>query len=519
MNFTLPTLSFEQILILIGIGLVLFLAGYVVRQWLARRVLHGAEQRADEILEEAEREAESRKKEILWEAREEAEQKKEELEEQLDEERQKLELREEELQEKEQELEERLDEVYDEIEDLKDRREELDEREEAVREKFREAEDKLEQISGLTADQARERLRESLEEEARKQAAQNIRKIETQAKQEAENRARRIVARALQRCAVEQTTESTVQVVDLPSDDMKGRIIGRDGRNIRAFEKATGVDLIVDDTPEAVSISCFHPIRREVARVTLEKLIVDGRIQPARIEETYEKTREELEEQIIEIGQQALTEVGVPGVADELVRRLGRLKFFVEAGQNQLEHSVQVAHLAELIANEMGADAEMAKRCGILHAIGKTESHENGQSYAQAGANLAEKHGEPEPVIYAISAHTEEKPFQTVEGIITHVAFLISINRPGARRDKFQSFINRLENMESLAEGFEGVDDAFAIQAGRELRVVVQDEQVDDSEAEYLARQIVDRLNEEIDFPDQVKVSLLREKRVIDYAR
>ncbi|MFB6356068.1 MAG: ribonuclease Y [bacterium] len=511
--------AMRVILPAIGISVISFVMGILIQLYITKQSRASAKSEADRIIEEAEREAETIKKEARWEGKEEIEQRKEEIDKEYEEKKARLEEREQELQQKEDELEERLEEVYEEANELKERRQKLEEREDKVKEKIEEAKQELERISGMTADEARELLREQLMEEARERSEQKVRKIEAEAEDEAEAKARRIIARALQRCAVEQTTESTVQVVDLPSDDMKGRIIGREGRNIRAFEKTTGVDLIVDDTPEAVSISCFDPVRRELAKNTLEKLILDGRIQPARIEEIHEKTKREFDEEVMEIGEEALSEVGIPGVADELVERLGRLNYIIEAGQNQLEHSIQVAQLAGLLATEMGGDAEMARRCGILHAIGKTEDHQNGQSYALAGASLAEKYNEPDPVVYAIASHNEERPFKTVEGIITHVAYQISVNRPGARKDKFENFINRLENLEELAQQFNGVEEAFAIQSGRELRVIVDSDNVDDSKSEYLARDIADSVQEEIDFPDQIKVSLLREKRVIDFAR
>jgi ribonuclease Y len=512
-----PTL--EVLLPAVSLTVISFILGMLAQIYVEKKTRSRSENEADRIIEEAKREAENLKKEARLEAQEELEDKKEELEEEYAVERDRLEEKEQQLEEKEERLEEKLEDVYDEINELKDRRERLDEREQNIREKMQEAEEELERISGLTADQAREELRESLIQEAREQTANTIRKIESEAKDEAEQKARRIIARSLQRCAVEQTTESTVQVIDLPSDDMKGRIIGREGRNIRAFEKVTGVDLIVDDTPEAVSISCFDPVRREVAKKTLEKLIKDGRIQPARIEEVHEKTRGELDEQIYEIGEEALSEAGIPGIDDELVLHLGKLNYVIEAGQNQLEHSVQVAHLAGRIAGEMGADVDLAKRAGMLHAIGKTVSHRDGQPYALAGADLAEKHGEPDPVIYAIASHNEDRPFKTVEGIITHVAHLISVNRPGARKEKFENFINRLEKLEELAEQFDGVENSFAIQSGRELRVVVNAEVVEDDQAEFLARDIADQIQQEIDFPEQIKISLLRERRVVDFAR
>lgn len=503
----------------LGLVLISFVLGFFARLYIERKIKERAEGEAERILEEARRDAETIKKEARWKGKEEIEQRKQDVKQELASQREELQAREEELHRKEEMVEERLEEVYEEIDELKEKRDRLDRREEQIQQNLKETERELERISGLTSEEAEAKLRETLIEKAKKRANEQIRKVESQARDEAEARVRRVLARALQRCAVDQTTESTVQVVDLPSDDMKGRIIGRDGRNIRAFEKVTGVDLIVDDTPEAVLISCFNPVRREVARATLEKLILDGRIQPARIEEVFEKTRDELEESIRESGKEALSEVGVTGIHDELVRRLGQLKYVIEAGQNQLEHSIQVAHLAGLLAAELGADTDMAKQCGILHAIGKTVDHNNGQSYATAGASLAEKYGVAEPAVYAIASHTGERPFKTVEGIITHVAHLISRERPGARKDKFESFIQRMETIEDLANQFTGVKETYAIEAGEEIRVIVEEDVVDDREAEILARDVANRIQDEIDFPEKIKVSLLREKRVIDFAR
>jgi ribonuclease Y len=503
----------------VSLGVISFIVGFLARVYIEKKVKGRAEDEAERVIEEARREAHNIKKEAVWAGKEEAEEKRKEIEKELGAEQEKLALQEEELQEKEEGLELRLEEIYEEIKGLKTRREQLDRREEQIENKMREAERELERVSGLTAAQAREQLRQALIDEAREKTAQHIKKIESEAREEGGALARRIIARALQRCAVEQTTESTVRVVELPSDDMKGRIIGREGRNIRAFEDLTGVDLIVDDTPEAVSVSCFNPIRRELASVTLEKLILDGRIQPARIEEVYEKTKEELEERIRTAGEEALSELGVPAVPPSLVRRVGQLQFIVEGGQNQLEYSKQVANIASLLAAEMGADVEMARRCGILHAIGKTVTDNPEQPYALAGAEIAERHDEPRPVIYALAAHNEDKPFKTVEGIVLHVATKISRERPGARKQKFGSFINRLEKLEEIAFEFEGVEEAFAIQAGREIRVVVREDEINDNKAELMARDISNRIQEEVDYPDKIKVSLVREKRVIDFAR
>jgi len=503
----------------VALVVIAFIMGFLARIYLEQKIHAKAEEEAERIVEEARREAENLKQEAIWEGQEEVEERKQEIEEELGEEKRKLEKRQSRLEKRESELEEKLEQVYEETNELKAKRNELEERKEAVQQQLKEADKELERISGLTAEEAEKRLRNSLLDEAKREAAQQIKKIKSEAESKAEQQARRVIARALQRCAVEETTEATVKVVELPSDDMKGRIIGRDGRNIRAFEKVTGVDLIVDDTPEAVTISCFDPIRRELASQTLEKLILDGRIQPARVEKLYEKTKKELDEKIWEKGEQALGEVGVPGVADELVQRIGELDYIVEGGQNQLDHSIQVAHLAGLLAAEIGADRQMARRVGILHAIGKTDRENSNKSYAIAGADLAKKHGESKPVVYAIAAHNEERPFKTVEGIILYVANKLSIERPGARKEKFGNFINRLQKLEDTAKEFDGVEESFAIQAGREMRVIVDAQVVDDTEAEILARDIAERIAEKVDYPDQIKISLLRENRVVDYAQ
>ncbi len=520
MDFSLLTgPSLQVLLTALSLGLISFALGFMAHMYIIRKVRTRAKNEAERIVEEAEREAETIRKETRLEAREEIEEEKKKIEEELGSRRQELKEKEEQLHDKEENLEERLENVYEEIDELKERREKLDRREEQLEEKRDEVEEELERVSGLTAEEARERLRRSLIEDAKERTLQQVRKVEQKAKQNAEAQARRIVAQALKRCAVDETTESTVQVVDLPDDDMKGRIIGRDGRNIRAFEKVTGVDLIVDDTPEAVLISCFNPIRRELAKKALEKLILDGRIQPARIEEIYEKTQEELDETVIEAGEEALSEVGVPGVHEELARRLGQLKYHIEAGQNQLKHSIQVGHISGLIAAELGADADMAKHAGVLHAVGKTIDHENSQPYALAGASLLEKYSTPQEVVYAVAAHNGDRDFKTVEGIVVHVANKISQNKPGARKEKFEGFINRMEKIEDLALQFDGVQKAFAIQAGHELRIVVKEDVIDDKKAEILARDVANSIQDEVEYPDEIELSLLREKRVIDFAR
>ncbi len=510
LSFILPVLSFV---------IIAFIVGFLSRIYLESKIGKRAEEEAEQFVENAKKEAENLKQKAVWEGKEEVEKLKSEIESELGEERQELEAQQERLEEREKELENQLEHIYQETDELKQKRLELEKKETRAKEKLEQADRELERVTGLTVEEARQKLRESLLDEAKREAAQQIKKIKSEAESKASEQARRVIARALQRCAVEETTEATVKIVELPSDDMKGRIIGREGRNIRAFEKVTGVDLIVDDTPEAVTISCFDPIRRELAGKTLEKLILDGRIQPARVEKLYEKTKKELEDDIWEKGEQALGEVGCPGVADELVKRVGELDFIIEAGQNQLDHSIQVSQIAGLIAAEVGADRQMARRLGILHAIGKTDRERVNKSYALAGADLAKKYGEADPVVYAIAAHNEERPFKTVEGIILHVANKLSIERPGARKDKFGNFISRLQKLEEAALEFDGVERAFAIQAGRELRIIVDNDQVTDRDAEILARDIANRIQDEVDYPDQIKVSLVRESRVIDYAR
>jgi len=377
----------------------------------------------------------------------------------------------------------------------------------------------LERIAGLTSEQAKEQLLREIEAEVRHEASQLIKKIEEQARAEADHLAKEIIALAIQRCAADHTAEVTVSVVPLPNEDMKGRIIGREGRNIRTLETLTGVDLIIDDTPEAVTISSFDPIRREIAKITLEKLIADGRIHPARIEEMVEKAQRELETRIREEGERAAFEAGVHGLHPEEIKLLGRLRFRYSYGQNLLQHSVEVALLAGLMASHLGANVALAKRAGLLHDIGKALTHEVEGSHSAIGMDLAKRYHEPPEVLNAIAYHHGEEEAKCIEAILVAAADAISASRPGARKETVEMYLKRLENLERLASSFDGVEKAYAIQAGREVRVIVRPQEVDDSGAVLLARQIAKKIEEELEYPGQIKVTVLRETRVVEYAK
>jgi ribonuclease Y len=377
----------------------------------------------------------------------------------------------------------------------------------------------LERISGLTAQQAHLQLMASIEEEAERDATQRVREIEARTKEEAARRARWIVAQAIQRCAAETTVETTQSIVPIPNEEMKGRIIGKEGRNIRAIEAATGVDLIIDDTPEAVVLSSFDPVRREIARLSLLKLIADGRIHPTRIEELVVKSRQEVEQQIREEGERAAYEAGVHGLHPELVRTLGRLKYRFSYGQNQLQHSLEVSFLAAAMASELGADVNVCKRAGLLHDIGKAVDHEVDGPHALIGADLAKKFNIPARIVHAIQAHHFEVEPQTIEAFLVAAADAISASRPGARRETVDNYVKRLEALEDVALGFKGVEKAYALQAGREIRVMVKPEQIDEDQAFRLNRDIVKRIEDTLDYPGQIKVTVIRETRVVDYAK
>lgn len=390
---------------------------------------------------------------------------------------------------------------------------------EEVQELYKKQVEELERLSGLSSEEAKQLLLNDIEKEIRHEAAMMIKEIETKAKEESERKAKEIIANAIQKCSADHVAETTVSVVPLPNDEMKGRIIGREGRNIRTLETLTGIDLIIDDTPEAVILSGFDPIRREVARVALEKLIVDGRIHPARIEEMVEKSKKEVDNYIREQGEQATFDTGVHGLHPEIIRLLGRLKFRTSYGQNVLKHSIEVAHLAAAMAAELGADVKLAKRAGLLHDIGKAVDHEVEGPHVQIGADLAKKYKESTEVVHAVAAHHGDIEATTVEAVLVQAADAISAARPGARRETLESYIKRLEKIEEIANSFSGVEKSFAIQAGREVRIMVKPEDVSDSEIVYIARDIVKRIEDELEYPGQIKVNVIRETRAIEYAK
>ncbi|MGI5891334.1 MAG: ribonuclease Y [Bacillota bacterium] len=502
------------------VGIIVgIIVGYFIRKGVAESKIKTAEEAAAKIIIEAKKEAESKNKEALIEAKEEIHALRMEMDKENKERRNEILRQEKRIQQKEESLDRKLDAIEKKDEAIKKKDQEIEQRLAKITQLQQQKIQQLESISGITAQEAKQILLSSIEDEIQHEANILIRDIETQAKEEGEKRAREIVASAIQRVASDHVAETTVSVVALPNEEMKGRIIGREGRNIRTLETLTGIDLIIDDTPEAVILSGFDPCRREVARIALEKLILDGRIHPARIEEMVEKAKKEVEQRIWDEGEQATFETGVHGLHTELIKLLGRLKFRTSYGQNVLKHSTEVSHLAGLMAAELGADITLAKRAGLLHDLGKAVDHEVEGPHVTIGADLAKKYRESEEVIHAIAAHHGDIEVNSLEAALVQAADAISAARPGARRETLEYYIKRLQKLEEIADSFEGVEKSYAIQAGREIRILVKPEKIDDLTAARFARDIVKKIEAELEYPGQIKVVVIRETRVVDYAK
>ena len=485
----------------------------------AESKIGNAEAKAREIIDDAVKTAETKKKESLLEIKEESIRNKNELEKETKERRSELQRYEKRVLSKEEALDKKSEAIERREAGFTAKEEELKQREAKVEELSQQRVQELERISGLTSEQAKEYLLKTVEEDVKHDTAKMIKELEAQAKEEADKKAKEYVVTAIQRCAADHVAETTISVVQLPSDETKGRIIGREGRNIRTLETLTGVELIIDDTPEAVVLSGFDPIRREVARIALEKLIVDGRIHPARIEEMVEKAQKEVDTMIREEGESAALEVGVHGIHPELLKLLGRMKFRTSYGQNALKHSVEVAQLSGLLAGEIGLDVRLAKRAGLLHDIGKSIDHDVEGSHIQIGVDLCRKYKESATVINAVEAHHGDVEPETLIACVVQAADTISAARPGARRETLETYTNRLKQLEDITNQFKGVDKSFAIQAGREIRVMVVPEQVSDADMVLLARDIAKQIEFELEYPGQIKVNVIRESRVTDYAK
>jgi ribonucrease Y len=508
----------------IVIGLVLGLiagavAGYLIRKSMAEKEVGSAEARARTLIQEAERNAEATKREALVEAKDEIFRMRQDAEADVKARRAEIEKKEDRIASRETVLDSRANSLDRKEQSIEDRESSVQRQREELARLEATARTEIERVAGMTAADARNMLVDQIQDEAKRDAMVLVRDIEAQAREEADRRARKITAIAMQRVASELTTEATVTTVMLPNEDMKGRIIGREGRNIRAFEAATGTNLIIDDTPEAVVLSCFDPIRREMARLTLERLIGDGRIQPARIEDVHEKSVTEVEREIREGGEWAVLETGITDLHPELVRVLGRLKFRTSYGQNVLKHVVEAAHIAGMIASELGTDVQLAKRCTLLHDIGKAVTHEVEGSHALIGAEIARRLKERPEVCHAIEAHHGEVEQRTIEAVITQTADAISGARPGARRETLETYVKRLERLEQIAMEFSGVDKVYAMQAGREVRVMVKPDEIDDLQAEVVARDIAKKVEEELQYPGQIRITVIRELRALSYAK
>ncbi len=523
-------MSLGLIVAVAGVVAVAILAAIAGTYWfLAKRMgvqISSAQKEAEIILQEAQKQAETIRKAAEVEAKELVFQKTKQAERDLSRKRSDLDRLENRLRNKERTLDSKI-ENYDQREktlarkeqELEERLQRINQREAEIAQLELEARQRAEQIAGMTAEEAKCYLLEKLENEVRQEAAAIVRRIENETKEQAERKARQIITLAIQRCSTDLTTETICSTLTLPSEEMKGRIIGREGRNIRAFEAATGVNIIIDDTPDAIVLSCFDPLRREIARQSLEKLIADGRINPARIEEVVRKVEREFMEHLRQEGEQAAFELGIVDLHPELHKLLGRLKYRVSYGQNILLHSIEVAHICAHMAAELGADIQLAKRAGFLHDIGKAVSHEMEGTHALIGADLCKKYGESMPVVHAVAAHHNEEEPRTLAAVLVQVADAVSASRPGARREALEAYVKRLQDLESIASSFPGVEKSYAMLAGRELRIIVNPETISDNEAALLAREVTKRIESEVQYPGQIKVTVLRETRFVEYAK
>ena len=500
-------------------GIIFIPVGVLIRKKAAESKISSAESEAKRLLENANREAENIKKEEIFKAKEEIMKSRDELDKEIRERRGEVQSQERRLIQKEENLEKRSEMFERKERELEKEEKELDKKKDDIQEIFNRQMQELQRISGLSSEEAKKQLLSELEKQLTNEKAILIKEVETKAKEDANKNAKEILSYAIQKCAADHTSETTVSIVNLPNDDMKGRIIGREGRNIKALETLTGIDLIIDDTPDAVIISGFDPLRREVAKLALEKLIDDGRIHPAKIEEMVEKAKEEIEATIKSEGERATLETGVMGLNPDIVRLIGKLKYRTSYGQNVLNHSIEVSNLARIMAEELGLDSTRARRAGLLHDIGKALYHDMEGTHVELGVEVLRKYKENELVINAVEAHHGDVEPKTLEAVLVQAADAISASRPGARRETLEAYIKRLQNLEEIANSFEGVDKSFAIQAGREVRIVVKPEKVSDAEMTVLARDIAKKVESDMEYPGQIKVNVIRESRAIEYAK
>ena len=519
MEFQVIHLVIAAVIAFVAAAIIFFPLGISYRKKVSEKEISSAEEEARRIINEAIKSSESKKREALLEAKEEILRARSEYEKEEKSRRADLQKQERRLQQKEESLDRKTENIERKEEALAQKHAQADQEQEEIQGIKRAQTEMLERISGFTAEEAKNYLIAQVESQVTHEAAMKIKEIEQRAKEEADQKAREIVATAIQRCAADHVAEVTVSVVPLPNDEMKGRIIGREGRNIRTIETLTGVDLIIDDTPEAITVSCFEPVRREVARVALEKLIADGRIHPTHIEEMVEKARREVDAVIKSEGERAALETGVRGLHPEVQKMLGRLHYRTSYGQNVLQHSIEVSHIAGLMASELGVDVNMAKRAGLLHDIGKALDHEFEGTHVNLGVEFCRKYREKEDVLNAIQAHHGDVECRTLEACLVQAADAVSAARPGARRENLENYIKRLEKLEEVTSSFPGVEKSFAIQAGREVRVMVKPEQISEDQMVLLARDIAKKIEEELEYPGQIKVNVLRETRVIEYAK